>query len=145
MFRGNDIRIIEDWQRDSLDVFVFAGRLREDGIDGEQKILRTAPNNQWIVEDVGDPDPFTGRPEPSLRIPIDLVEALIAHAKKGRPSLDSDDAISDARATRDRLLSIVETVADRVVENPVSLIERATANAASYTTTNYFNEGGKPS
>lgn len=108
------VRIVDDWQRNKIDVFVFSGTPTE----GAQPstIERHVDGDVWRTEEVGELDQWTQRPKPSLSIPIPVLEAVIAQYQKDRTSTDAD-AVIDARKTRDRLLTIVESViATRVVD-----------------------------
>lgn len=105
---GAYVRVIERWQANSFDVFVFPERPREGALSTH--IHRHVEGETWRTEEVGEPDPFTGLPRPSFSVPATVMEQLLAQAKKLVPSLDRDDAVTDARATRDRLLALVEGV-----------------------------------
>lgn len=104
---GAYVRVIERWQSQRFDVFVFDRPPREAEAATTQGLYRYV-DGDWKLDEPGDPDPWTGLPRPSLSIPQGVLEQLLAQSKKLMPSLDRDDAVSDARATRDRLLTLVE-------------------------------------
>lgn len=102
-----NVKIISNWQADAVEVYVFDGPLTE-GSAAPAMLHRHVEGDLWRIEEVGPNEAYTGRPKPSVSLPSSVVDALIAHAKNERPSLDRDDAVSDARKTRDRLLVLVE-------------------------------------
>lgn len=90
--------IVENWQADGFDVWLFERRaaatvlLRFD--DGRPRWEETPQNSQ---------------PDPTLTIPRDALEALLAAAEKHVPATDATvDALRDTRTTRDRLLALIE-------------------------------------
>lgn len=106
------VRVVEHWQRNSFDVYVFSERPTEAALQMPTFIERHVEGNVWRREEVGEPEPFTGLPKPSFSLPRPVLEELIQQAQKIAPSLSRDDAVSDARATRDRLLTLIESQFD---------------------------------
>jgi hypothetical protein len=108
MLKGTEVRVIERWQADSFDVYVFPrDQMRESAITSPATIYRYT-DGLWALEEIGPHDSLTGMPKPSFSVPTDVMGAMLAASKKLMPSLDRDDAVTDARATRDRLLALVE-------------------------------------
>lgn len=103
-----EVRVINNWQADSFDVFVFEGPLKEAAMP--QRIFRHVEGDTWILEDVGDALGWTARPKPSMSIPRDVFEQMIAQGRAMMPKVEdvSAEALKDARSTRDRLLQVVE-------------------------------------
>lgn len=112
MERGSSlrVRVIERWQADAFDVFVFHDTPSEGAMPTH--INRHVEGNVWRIEEVGDPDPSTGMPKPSVSLPREVVAELVSQARKISPSIDRDDAVSDARYVRDRMIDLVEKTVD---------------------------------
>ena len=106
------VRVIERWQAQSFDVYVFDEPIRENATSPDAKIHRHVEGDVWRIEEVGEADPFTGLPKPSLSLPSFVMEELIIQAQKTTPSLSRNDAVTDARKTRDALLKMIEKCVD---------------------------------
>lgn len=104
------VRVIERWQADSFDVYVFRSAINEGGMP--DSIERLYEGQVWRTETLGDPETFTGMPKPSFSLPREVVEELVMQARKLSPSVDRDDAVSDARYVRDRMIDMVEKTVD---------------------------------
>jgi hypothetical protein len=98
------------WQADAFDVYVF-DRVPEGSV-GPDTIYRVN-GDTWTLEPAGDRDISTGLPKPSFSLPRDVMEAMLKQSKRLVPGLDRDDAVADARAVRDRLLTLVEGVVEK--------------------------------
>lgn len=120
------IRIVDNWQRDRVDVFVFT-RASTGDESMPSTIERHVEGDVWRTEEVGDVEPFTQLPKPSLSLPRPVLESIIEQYQ--RESSSDRDAVNDARGTRDRLLALVETIADRQADSPVSIISETRGRA----------------
>ncbi len=101
------VRIVENWQQNKIDVFVFSGATHEGAV--ASTIERHVDGDVWRTEDVGDVDPWTQRPKPSFSLPIPVLEDVIAQYQRDHTSSDAD-AVKDARKTRDKMIELVEEV-----------------------------------
>lgn len=104
MIRDARVFIVERFQHDDYAIFVYPPSRQEMAPD---RIWRFR-HGRWAEEAVGENEPFTGLPEPSMTIPTFILDRLVDFYRKGHPSHDRDDAVTDARETRDRLLVLVE-------------------------------------
>lgn len=100
-----EVLLEENWQAGGYNVFVLERR----GVAGERQQLRY----------VDDPNEFALRweqlkddgrtPAPTMFLPADALEALIAAAAGVTPAVPAHvEALEDARDVRDRLLTLVE-------------------------------------
>lgn len=111
-------RIVENWQGDTIDVYVFFPPDLRENVTGPARLFRPDPEDGQrlkltdVTQEALETELMTGggfsAPAPTYRIPTSVVDDLIAAYRKMRPSASTDDAITDARATRDVLLGIVE-------------------------------------
>lgn len=117
MMYGSVVRVFENWQADSFDVFVFpADAMREGTLP--TMIHRHVEGDLWRLEEVGENESFSGRPKPSFSVPAPVLEEVVRAVTKAKPSLDRDDAVADARQTRDRLLDLVEKTVESWTRQP---------------------------
>jgi hypothetical protein len=98
-------RVVERWQADSFDVYVIpADEINEAVMPAH---IWRQNGGVWTLEDAG-PNSIFGQPQPSFSVPASVMEEIVRQALKSIPSMDRDDAVTDARVTRDRLLTIIE-------------------------------------
>lgn len=128
------VRIVENWQANALEVYVFE-RQAEGATDGTMH--RHVGGDGWRVEDVGEIDKWTQRPKPSVVLPLPVLDSIIEQYRRDHPE-PTADAVADARATRDRLLVLVEKAAldaldvvglvDKARGEPLTTIQNFTGN-----------------
>lgn len=109
MVPGITVRLVEDFQADSFRVYIYEKPIGETAVV-DPKVYRPDDEGRLHPVDVGT-DQFTGMPQPSFHIQRGLLEELLRQFTRSQPTAAADDAIRDARATRDRLLALVEAQA----------------------------------
>lgn len=122
------VRVVEAWQRDAFDVYVFPKAREAEAYPGQLY----APDHEGELQLI-EYEPAPGsrpfeqiRIRPTITLPSDVMRAVVEQTLKLRPDLDAQDAIRDARTTRDRLLALVEQAAlDNL--DVVGLVEKAAA------------------
>lgn len=121
------VRVVENWQGQSVDVYVFErDAMREGARPGHMYRPDPEDGNRLKLVDVDfdklEGELSTGRyfsaPPPTYRIPTDVLEEIMSAYLKDHPSANRDDAVKDARAVRDRLLTLVEGVVQAPQYNP---------------------------
>lgn len=112
MIGHGPIRVVleERFQDDAMDIYVLGGK-------PVSKVLRLidSPDVKHVVGSMfqwEDIEPL-GPPvdTPTMRLPIDLLDAIVDARASIRPAdTGATEALADTRATRDRLLKVVEDV-----------------------------------
>lgn len=121
-------QIIDAWQRNAVDVFCL-NSLSESGVDGTMTRYRDDGQFEEVAIGEAPQEAFTGRPAPTFRIPLPVLDELVARHRKEYPTRANDDQVKDLRETRDRLLSLVEfTIVERsLTEDAKGAVENVKA------------------
>lgn len=93
------VRTADAWQARAVDIWIV------EELPGARRLLIPDGATASYV----NLDPEGPAPPPSLRLPTEALEALLAEAAELTPPTPATvEHLADARATRDRLLSLVE-------------------------------------
>lgn len=117
MFAVTKVHLQENFQRDSVSIYVLGGT------PGRRLILRawSGPSDaQTFRWDELDPNAAPTDIGPTLELPTDVLDAIVNARAQVRPAdTSTTEALTDTRQTRDRLLALVETViADQFTTTP---------------------------
>lgn len=104
---GPKTTVFSNWQQNAIDVYCTK-RTSEGAVDGT--ITRYSEDGRFVdVPLANEPNEgFSDRPAPTFRIPIPVLDEILKFVQKEYPTREADDQIKDLRATRDRLLTLVE-------------------------------------
>lgn len=104
---GPKTTVIGNWQQNAIDVYCTTA-IREGVNDGT--ITRYNEDGRFVeVPLANEPNEgFSDRPAPTFRIPMPVLDEIVKFIEKEYPTRQNDDQIKDLRATRDRLLTLVE-------------------------------------
>lgn len=117
-------RIIDLFQQNSIGIYLFE-HLGEASFDNARiAVVESDGTLSFVPAEEKVKLPFSSPVQlsPTVELPVPVVEEIVKWYRQTYPTRHADDAIKDARATRDRLLSLVEISTMDKIESPVAAI-----------------------